>query len=62
MGIVAEWGIGTQFTVTHLVVSTLIDIEVNWSVSSWAVIAHTVAPWTVLGHTAGAEPINLNGN
>ena len=48
MGVIAEWRIGTQFAVTHLVVSTFVDIEVNWSVSSWAVIAHTITPRTIL--------------
>ena len=60
MSVTAEWSIGRKLAVTNLVVSTLRDIEVHWTISCHQIVAHTITPRSVLRNTARAPLIDFS--
>ena len=56
---VAEGGIGTKFTLAHLIVSTLAHIKINWPVPRKSLIARGVAEGRRVTHSAGAPEVDL---
>ncbi len=60
MSSITERRVGAHLTITELIITTLIHIEIDRSVSGRQFIAQTVTPRICKGNSARTEPVHLS--